>query len=152
MLRSKVKKTVAGALSLTVALGTALSSVSVLPILADDTLPDPALIPRPLESEFGEGRYTLKPCSRIVVEAGSEEDEQTLLNTADLLAQRMRKSTGYKLPVTSEGASTGDIILRTSDDKADLEEEGYTLTADETGVVIEAYEPAGVFNGTQTLR
>ena len=152
MLRSKVKKTFAGALSLTVALGTALSSVSVLPVLADETLPDPALIPKPVESEFGEGKYTLKPCSRIVVETEIEEDEQALLTTADLLAARLRKSTGYKLPVSNGGSTTGDIVLKTSEAKAELEDEGYTLTANESGVVIEAYEPAGVYNGTQTLR
>ena len=153
MLRGKIKKTLAGALSLSMAFGTALSSVSVLPIqAADETLPEPALIPRPLESEFGDGSYTLDPCTRIVVQAKNSEDEQSLLNTADLLAARFRKSTGYSLPVVKKGAAEGDIILRTSDAKEELEEEGYTLTADETGIVIEAYEPAGVFNGTQTLR
>ena len=152
MLRGKIKKTLAGALSLSMAFGTALSSVSVLPIQAEESLPDPALIPRPLESEFGEGSYTLDPCTRIVVQAKNADDEQSLLSTADLLAARFRKSTGYSLPVVKKGAAEGDIILRTSESKADLEEEGYTLNADETGVVIEAYEPAGVFNGTQTLR
>lgn len=89
MLRGKIKKTLAGALSLSMAFGTALSSVSVLPIqAADETLPEPALIPRPLESEFGDGSYTLDPCTRIVVQAKNSEDEQSLLNTADLLAAR----------------------------------------------------------------
>lgn len=152
MLRGKIKKTLAGALSLSMAFGTALSSVSILPIQAEEALPDPALIPRPLESEFGEGSYTLDPCTRIVVQAKNADDEQSLLSTADLLAARFRKSTGYSLPVVKKGAAEGDIILRTSESKADLEDEGYTLSADETGVVIEAYEPAGVFNGTQTLR
>lgn len=45
MLRGKIKKTLAGALSLSMAFGTALSSVSVLPIQAEESLPDPALIP-----------------------------------------------------------------------------------------------------------
>ena len=152
MLRGKIKKNLAGALSLSMAFGTALSSVSILPIQAEEALPDPALIPRPLESEFGEGSYTLDPCTRIVVQAKNADDEQSLLSTADLLAARFRKSTGYSLPVVKKGAAEGDIILRTSESKADLEDEGYTLSADETGVVIEAYEPAGVFNGTQTLR
>ena len=152
MLRGKLRKTLAGALSLSMAFGTALSSVGVMPVLAEEALPDPALIPQPLEYEAGEGAYTLRRCARIVVQGKDAEDEQSLLNTADLLAARFRKSTGYDLPVVVNGNAAGDIILKTSDASPELEDEGYTLTTSPEGVVIEGYEPAGVYNGTQTLR
>lgn len=152
MLRGKLRKTLAGALSLSMAFGTALSSVGVMPVLAEEALPDPAIIPQPLEYEAGEGAYTLRRCARIVVQGKDAEDEQSLLNTADLLAARFRKSTGYDLPVVVNGNAAGDIILKTSDASPELEDEGYTLTTSPEGVVIEAYEPAGVYNGTQTLR
>ncbi|WND20743.1 beta-N-acetylhexosaminidase [Streptomyces violaceus] len=67
---------------------------------------------------------------------------------AEYLADILRPSTGYRLPVTAHGA--GGIQLRLA--KGPFGAEGYRLDSGRKGVTITAAEPAGLFHGVQTLR
>lgn len=148
-----LKKIVAASLSACMMLGTASGLVSSPILAADENLSDPALIPKPVECTFKDGVFTLTDNSDIVISSDDKEDLKQLDTTAQLLAARLRKSTGYPLEVKSgEDADSSDILLTTNQDLKNLEDEGYTLTSGKDGVVISAYEPAGVYNGTQTLR
>ena len=80
--------------------------------------------------ERHEGVFRLQPESetrsaRILVDAASEE-------TGQYLADQLRKSTGYPLPVVKVKAKArtakGDILLTTKDAKSSLGPEGYELT------------------------
>ena len=64
------------------------------------------------------------------------------------LADLLRPSTGYPLPLVTHG--TGGIRLRLA--KGSYGAEGYRLHSGRGGVVITAREPAGLFHGVQTLR
>lgn len=66
----------------------------------------------------------------------------------DYLADVLRPSTGYRLPVTTHGH--GGIELRLAD--GPFGAEGYRLHSGRAGVTLTAREPAGLFHGVQTLR
>lgn len=151
MYRDTLKKTLACSLSAVMALGTSAGSL-ILPVMAEETLPDPAIIPKPLSYEAKTGAYTMGEDVEILVMPASDEDRSALQTTADLLAARLRRSTGYEIPVVEQGDPEGNIVLKTNDALETLGNEGYNLESSRNGVQIEAYEPAGVYNATQTLR
>src|SRR5689334_16200231 len=70
----------------------------------------------------------------------------TLRAIADQLAARLRRSTGFALPVED---GTGTITL-TTDGADELGAEGYELTAGLDGVTITAATAEGVFRGVTT--
>src|SRR4051794_33858211 len=105
------------------------------------------LIPMPAKLQSQAGTFKLTPGSAIVTDAASRD-------TGEYLAARLRKSTGYKLPVRTEGeapSGESDIFLSTKEAKASCGAEGYELITTPKSVVIRAPEQAGVFYGTQTL-
>src|SRR5690349_3308841 len=67
----------------------------------------------------------------------------------DYLAQTMRASTGYALPVTTGG--TGTITLTLSGAPASVGTQGYQLTVTTAGATVSANAAAGLFAGVQTL-
>lgn len=72
----------------------------------------------------------------------------------ELLAQRLRQATGFKLDlaINSNGQpSKGNILFTTRDANAALGREGYALTAETGTEVIRASDQAGMFYGRQTL-
>ncbi|MFI6641915.1 beta-N-acetylhexosaminidase [Streptomyces sp. NPDC050504] len=106
-----------------------------------DTVPVPASV-----SPAGRP-YTLNDKTRIRVDGGSRE----VRRIGDYLADVLRPSTGYRLPVTGEGGGDG-IRLRLAPGAKDLGDEGYRLVADRRSVTVTARRPAGLFHGVQTLR
>jgi hexosaminidase len=68
---------------------------------------------------------------------------------ADLLAQQLRRSTGYRIPLVSKPRPHG-ITLRLA--RVPGGPEAYRLDVAASGVQIRANRPAGLFNGVQTLR
>ncbi|MBC3839420.1 family 20 glycosylhydrolase [Streptacidiphilus sp. 4-A2] len=69
------------------------------------------------------------------------------------LAAVLDPSTGYTLPVetTSTAPGNGIALLLTGADPT-VGSQGYTLDVTDSGVVIRAEQPAGLFAGVQTLR
>ncbi|WP_441349111.1 beta-N-acetylhexosaminidase [Streptomyces sp. NTH33] len=101
------------------------------------------VVPAPASVTAGRTAYRITSGTHIRVD-DSREARQVGAYLADLL----RPSTGYRLPVTTHGQ--GGIRLRLA--KGSFGAEGYRLDSGAQGVTITAREPAGLFHGVQTLR
>ncbi|HEV2391928.1 MAG TPA: beta-N-acetylhexosaminidase [Verrucomicrobiae bacterium] len=134
---SKVSRSIVGLA------GLGLASLLAVELFAG-TSKTPALVPLPQKLEMRKGTFVLRPKTRIVVDAASRD-------TGDYLAQRLRHSTGFALPVVSDAKTKGDIVLGVAPQRAGLGEESYDLSVSPGSVVIEGGDSAGVFYGAQTL-
>ena len=116
-------------------------------IFANDTN-TPAIIPQPQKLELRAGVFKLAPDTRIFASPGTIE-------TANQLADQLRRSTGYPLKVSTKffsgTAAKGGILLTTRSAGTNLGAEGYELTVAPDAIVIRAPMEAGLFYGTQTL-
>ncbi|MGA2032040.1 MAG: beta-N-acetylhexosaminidase [Thermoguttaceae bacterium] len=109
-----------------------------------------ALVPQPLHVERGAGQFLLKADTAIVV----DQDSAETASAGKLLAQRLARSTGLELKVsTSPGALAppGAIRIMAGDADVALGREGYRLEVKPEGVLITAHGVAGMFYGTQTF-
>ncbi|WP_235023847.1 beta-N-acetylhexosaminidase [Streptomyces sp. WAC05374] len=106
------------------------------------------IVPAPASVRPGGDPYTLTPRTRIHVDDGAREARRVAAYLADVL----RPSTGYALPVVDDDAGPGGIRLRLTGREAALGEEGYRLESGRRGVTLTARTPAGLFHGVQTLR
>lgn len=93
--------------------------------------------------------YTLNEQTTIRVSGG--HGAKKARKTADQLAELLRPSTGFKLPVTTRPGHDG-IQLKLGGDAGKLGKEGYRLRVTERAVVISAPRAAGLFHGVQTVR
>lgn len=108
-----------------------------------------SIIPLSQKVEAREGAFVLDSGTRILVEGGKRAPAAA---PANYLAERLRKSTGYPLRVsTKPGPAKGGILLTTKAASAFPSAEGYELTVARDSVVIRAREPAGLFYGVQSL-
>ncbi|MGW1063441.1 beta-N-acetylhexosaminidase [Streptomyces aureus] len=105
--------------------------------------PPVRLVPAPASLEEGGAPYRITAGTRIRVDGTPE-----VRAVGEYLADILRPSTGYRLPVSSHGA--GAIRLRLGG--KGLGAEGYRLRSGASGVTITAGRPAGLFHGVQTLR
>ncbi|WEK35142.1 MAG: family 20 glycosylhydrolase [Candidatus Pseudobacter hemicellulosilyticus] len=110
---------------------------------------DIALIPQPVSLQKNEGHFILGSSTRIQVSA-----QPDAYRVGEILAGRLRTTTGYPLPVKqvapSMGNPAGAIELQLQSGLR-LGKEGYALEVTPTHVIIRAKEPAGLFYGMQTL-
>ncbi|MGN9791460.1 beta-N-acetylhexosaminidase [Streptomyces sp. OZ13] len=104
------------------------------------------IVPAPASAEPGGAPYTLTAGTRIRTDASPEARA-----VAERLAEVLRPSTGYALPITTRPAARS-INLRLSAGESALGDEGYRLKSSPGGVTITAHRPAGLFHGVQTLR
>ncbi|MEU0371563.1 beta-N-acetylhexosaminidase [Streptomyces sp. NPDC006283] len=104
------------------------------------------IIPAPASVSPAGSPYTLTSATRIQTDATPEARA-----VGERLAEVLRPSTGYGLPVTTRPAPQS-IRLRLSSAESALGEEGYRLKSAPGGVTITALRPAGLFHGVQTLR
>ena len=104
----------------------------------------PAIIPAPVKMELGQGVFRLMATTRICTDAASRA-------TGEYLAERLRKATGYPLPVEGDVFPGPDILITSADANAALGDEGYELTVTPKTVVIRAPKSAGAFYGVQSL-
>ena len=121
-----------------------LASLMVASAIAGNT---PALIPVPQKMECRDGKFQLQPKTRILADVPSND-------TAQYLADRLSKSTGYDLKVgrsTKGQPAKGTILLTTKDAKPELGAEGYELTVTADSVVVRAGKSVGLFYGVQSL-
>ena len=111
---------------------------------ADRLVPAPASL-TPLPG----GPFVIGPTTVIAVVASAPE----VMRTAELLALVLRPSTGYPVPVVAVAEpAPGSIVLRQRGGDRPASADAYQLTVSQAGVEIAAFEPAGIFRGTQTLR
>jgi hexosaminidase len=117
------------------------------------TTPPPAsmadrVVPAPVSVVPSRSTYRLTPDTRIYTQVGSPQAARI----GGQLAGQLRRSTGYRLPVVSSWfrGHGGISLLLTK--RSDLGPEGYRLDVTAGDVVIVATQPAGLFDGVQTLR
>jgi hexosaminidase len=101
------------------------------------------VVPAPASAHASGSPYRVTGDTRIRV-----DDSREARRVGEYLADILRPSTGYRLPVTSHG--NGGIQLHLA--ATHLGAEGYRIDSGSSGVTITAAEPAGLFHGVQTLR
>lgn len=102
------------------------------------------VIPVPVELTQNEGTFTLKNSTVIACEMAD------FAPATAYLAAKVKGSTGYDLKI--ELAAPASNYIRFVQDTVKVkDDEGYTLTSTDEGVVIAAAAPAGAFYGMQTL-
>jgi hexosaminidase len=108
------------------------------------------LIPRPVSIKSTGSTFTLTANTQIVVDPNSPE----VMQIGEYLADTLKPATGYRLQVAiaSSPAANGNILLTLINDDPTLGEEGYELTIAPDSIKLNAYRPAGLFRGIQTLR
>nr|WP_189824086.1 beta-N-acetylhexosaminidase [Streptomyces finlayi] len=104
------------------------------------------IIPAPASVRATGSPYTITSGSQIRVGSSAEARK-----VGEALAQVLRPSTGYALPVTSTAGTSGIRLVLDANDVS-LGAEGYRLQSGSSGVTITANKPAGLFHGIQTLR
>jgi hexosaminidase len=117
------------------------------------TAPPPAsmanrVVPAPATVVPSHAVFRLTPETTIRTQAGSSAAR----SVGDQLATQLRRSTGFRLPVTGSRQSGHDDISLLLTRSSDLGTEGYHLDVTASDVVITAAQPEGLFNGVQTLR
>lgn len=103
-----------------------------------------SVIPLPKEMVAGERDFQLNATTKIVAQG---KEAQTI---AKFFAEKMRRSTGFALPVGTAGGSNS-IKLSIRPKHQGLGAEGYTLVSNEKGVEIVGASARGLFWGMQTL-
>lgn len=112
----------------------------------DNRVADYNVIPLPQEVTLTQkGAFVLTGATPIVYPEGDEQ----LKNDAQFLSDYIADVTALKLTTTSAKVKNA-ITLRLN--KKVQSKEGYMITVDKKGVVIEGATAAGVFYGVQTLR
>jgi hexosaminidase len=107
------------------------------------------LIPKPVSVTATTEVFELTDKSGIYFEGESAE----LKFIGDYLAEKLRPSTGYDLPVasTTGAPKSGNIYFAVSGD-SELGDEGYEMEITEDLIKVTANKPAGIFWAVQTLR
>ena len=101
-----------------------------------------AVIPAPASLHAGGKPFALTRDTRIVAKTRAAQ------TVAEQLADVLRPSTGYRLPVVRHGGHGIELrIARGSGGR-----EGYELRSGRGGVELRAATAAGLFHGVQTLR
>ena len=104
------------------------------------------LLPMPKEIHIQEGRFSLKPGAKIVLDAGCNFND---LDAARILQEEIFKTLKFKVDVTkSYSSEDGCIYLKKSKGKA----ESYKLYISGKGIELIGADDAGLFYGVQTLR
>ena len=112
----------------------------------DNRVADYNVIPLPQEVTLTQkGAFVLTGTTQIVYPEGDEQ----LKNDAQFLSDYIADVTALRLTTTSAKVKNA-ITLRLN--KKVQSKEGYVITVDKKGVVIEGATAAGVFYGVQTLR
>ncbi|MFJ5263683.1 beta-N-acetylhexosaminidase [Streptomyces sp. NPDC088387] len=132
-----------GSLLLVAAVGTSLTAAAPAAPGASDTVPLDRVVPAPASVTPGGTPYRITDTTAIRTDGSPDVRE-----VADQLADVLRPSTGYRLPVTTTGS--GGIQLRLAE--GPYGDEGYRLDSGSGGVTLTARRPAGLFHGVQTLR
>jgi len=110
----------------------------------------PRLVPAPASLSLAGGPpYELMRSTVIAVDGNPEARA-----IAESFAESLRPAIGFPFDVVPVAADTvpGSIRLTLAADRAALGDEGYELVAASGSLRITAYQPAGLFRATQTVR
>lgn len=111
------------------------------------------IIPKPLNYNEAEGKFTLNKDTKIYVKGNTEEETAEIIRTAEYLKEKLRPSTGYEFNIVKNEVPSGNsIYLTTIEGKEEMGNEGYELTTTVDGIILKAYKPEGLFRGIQTIR
>ncbi len=128
-------------------LGTLIAEGSSNPLITKSE-PAISIIPKPLSLKRDDGTFLVTKTTSVLYSGLGE-----IQRIAEVLASRLRKSTGYPIvvaPLTS-GSKLEDAIVVSLSGNDNLGSEGYQLIVTRKLVRIEATTPAGAFYGVQTL-
>jgi hexosaminidase len=103
------------------------------------------LIPKPAIITPSAGEFTLSPTTQIIT-ANTE-----IFAIGILLAEFIEHHTNLKLAVVEDAHGSGNIHLKLNTDSS-LGKEGYALSIQPDSIQLNAWKPAGLFYGVQTLR
>ena len=103
------------------------------------------LIPLPFSIRPLTGKFQLKPSARIYIPSVTPE----ILAIGNYIVGLISPATGFDLPVVTskQPGLNDDIILTTQGVDPKLGVEGYQLTVGPENVLLQAYQPAGLFRG-----
>lgn len=105
----------------------------------------PSVVPTPTTYEARAGQPFTLTNDTVIVATGDAADE------ANKLAQKLRASTGFKLPVADTAPKENPAITLKLNSSVKGGEEAYTLDVAHTGITLTAAGTHGLFNGIQTI-
>jgi len=111
----------------------------------DLSIGDIAILPKPVHIMANDGFFEISKDTKIIVDSETG-------HLGDFLSKLLSPSMGFELDILDGRPVRNSIQLSVNPALEDLEEEGYRLTVDKKGVLIEAPAEAGIFYGMQTLR
>jgi hexosaminidase len=106
---------------------------------------DIAILPKPAYVMENDGFFEIRKNTKIIVDSETEP-------LGEMLRTLLSPSMGFELDVSDGDPVRNSIHLSVNPSLKELEAEGYRLTVDKKGVLIEATAGAGIFYGMQTLR
>lgn len=109
------------------------------------------VIPRPAAIEQNPGQFRIGSEFRILSDPANPE----IRAIAEFLAKKLRLIEGWEVPVEQglgETSQKNTMVLQLKSQKNHLGPEGYELEITPKSVCIQAFKPAGLFYGVQTLR
>lgn len=105
------------------------------------------IVPLPTDiKSVGEGIFIMDESTKIVY----LENNDTLIQTANFLAEYIKQNTGLRLTVTDQSRESNIIVLQTGYENTN--KESYTLDISKERIMISGASQAAVFYGIQTLR
>ncbi|MCX8492046.1 MAG: family 20 glycosylhydrolase [Cyclobacteriaceae bacterium] len=102
------------------------------------------LIPQPVSVVNGKGNFSFTASTKIIA-------DDDALPVAEWLQSFLQKQTGYETTIVKNGVSNAIQLLLNKVKNEKIGHEGYQLFVTASGIKINANEPAGLFNGVQTL-
>ena len=106
---------------------------------------DIAILPKPVHVMVNDGFFEIRKNTKVIVDSEARP-------LGEMLRTLIAPSMGFELDISDGNPVRNSIQLSVDPSLEDLEEEGYRLTVDKKGVLIEAPAEAGIFYGMQTLR
>lgn len=118
-------------------------SAMLLLLLGTMVQAQPSLVPKPMEAEWGQGKFTIQAKTTIAY------SDDALKPAADYLASSLKRLTGVQLS-TVKGRK-GDILLML-DKKAVKAEGGYQLTVNKRRITATGHDFGGITSAIASIR
>ncbi len=110
------------------------------------TKQDIMIIPEPANIKYGRGFFEINNNTSIITDTNDPE----LSRLAITLSGRLNSAASLDIQIEGKSDTRNSIILELLD-KEDLGDEGYTLVVERKNIKLQAYKPAGLFYGIQTI-